>query len=249
MTRLRIRFAKLGKVRWTSHRDTARMWERAMRRVNLPVAYSNGFSPRPRVSFGLALSTGYESVAEYLDIELNDSPPEGGPSQLDLEGLTAGLSTALPEGVDVLAMAARSDRSLSLQEEVTACTWRFAVAPIEQGAPPTDIEPRVSRLLAADSLVIPRIRKGREMVEDIRPAILAIRLVEQTEDGGWLECDLATQPRSLRPAELVTALGADVEERSVRRLHQWIERDGARWEPLAAPLAATDAPHALERAS
>jgi radical SAM-linked protein len=65
MTRVRIRFAKVGKVRWTSHRDTARMWERAFRRVSLPLVWTNGFSPRPKVSFGLALPTGYESVAEY----------------------------------------------------------------------------------------------------------------------------------------------------------------------------------------
>ncbi|MDQ1429274.1 MAG: hypothetical protein QOK39_2750, partial [Acidimicrobiaceae bacterium] len=136
MTRLRIRFVKLGKIRWTSHRDTARMWERAFRRANLPLAYSNGFSPRPKVSFGLALSTGYESLAEYLDIELADFPPspDGGEAVVDLEALTATLSAALPEGVDVLAIAAANDRSQSLQEEVTACTWRFAVAPIEQGA-------------------------------------------------------------------------------------------------------------------
>jgi radical SAM-linked protein len=249
MTRLRIRFAKLGKVRWTSHRDTARMWERAFRRVNLPLAYSNGFSPRPRVSFGLALSTGYESVAEYLDLELSDTPLEGGSPQLDLEELTAGLSAALPEGVDVLAIAALSGRSLSLQEEVTACTWRLAVTATEPGSPPPAIAPRVDALLAADTLVVNRSRKGREMAEDIRPAIQTIRVVEETADGTWLECDLATQPRSLRPTELVGTLGADVEERFVRRLYQWIERDGARWEPLTAPLAATDAPHAYERAS
>ncbi len=176
-------------------------------------------------------------------------------AQLDLEGLTTALSAALPAGVDVVAVAASRERSLSLQEEVTACTWRLAVAPVEGVERATadradpDFGARLSRLLAADSLVVTRTRKGREVVEDIRPAILAIRLVEQTEEGTWLECDLATQPRSLRPTELVAALGADLEERSVRRLHQWIERDGARWEPLAAPLAATDAPHALVRAS
>ena len=71
--KVRIRFSKLGKIRWTSHRDVARMWERAFRRVQLPLAYSEGFSPRPKVSFGLALPTGYESVAEYLDVELRDS--------------------------------------------------------------------------------------------------------------------------------------------------------------------------------
>jgi radical SAM-linked protein len=249
LTRVRIRFAKLGKIRWTSHRDTARMWERAFRRVSLPVAYSNGFSPRPKVSFGLALSTGYESLAEYLDVDLSASPPEGESPQPDVERLTAGLSAALPEGLDVLAVAAIGDRSQSLQEEVTACTWRFAVAAVDPGAAVPEIESRVSRLLSADSLVITRTRKGREVIEDVRPAILAIRPVDETADGAWLECDLATQPRSLRPTELVGALGADVEERYVRRLHQWIERDGARWEPLAAPLAATDAPHALVRAS
>jgi radical SAM-linked protein len=247
MSRLRIRFAKLGKVRWTSHRDTARMWERAFRRESLPLAYSQGFSPRPKVSFGLALSTGYESLAEYLDIEL--SLPEGDEAQVDIEALTGGLTAALPEGVAVLAIAPIADRSLSLQEEVTACTWRLAVAPFEPGAPTPDIGQRVERLLSAESLVVTRTRKGREVVEDIRPAILSVRLVEETDDGAWLECDLATQPRSLRPTELVAAMGADLEERFVRRLHQWIERDGAQWEPLAAPLAATDAPHALVRVS
>ena len=71
MGRLRIRFTKLGKVRWTSHRDVARMWERAFRRAQLPVAYSAGFSPRPRVSFGLALPTGHESEADY---DIRDVP-------------------------------------------------------------------------------------------------------------------------------------------------------------------------------
>lgn len=249
MTRLRIRFAKLGKVRWTSHRDTARMWERAFRRVNLPLAYSNGFSPRPRVSFGLALSTGYESVAEYLDIELADSPPEGADAAVDLDMLTTSLSAALPLGIDVLAIAAANDRTQSLQEEVTVCTWRLAVTSAEQDVPTPDVEARVGELLAADSVVITRTRKGHEVTEDIRQAIRAIRPIGLTDDGMWLECDLATQPRSLRPVELVSALGADVEERFVRRINQWIERDGARWEPLAAPLAAPDAPHALERAS
>ena len=70
--KLRLRYAKRGKVRFTSHRDTARIWERAMRRAGVPVATSAGFTPRPRLSFGLALPTGAESVAEYLDVEVLD---------------------------------------------------------------------------------------------------------------------------------------------------------------------------------
>ena len=61
--RLRVRYSKKGKVRFTSHRDVARIWERALRRVGLGMAYSQGFSPRPKMSFGLALSTGHESEA------------------------------------------------------------------------------------------------------------------------------------------------------------------------------------------
>ena len=74
--KLRLRFSKTGKVRWTSHRDVARMWERAFRRTRLPLVYTAGFSPRPKISFGLALPTGHESVAEYLDVELAHEGPQ-----------------------------------------------------------------------------------------------------------------------------------------------------------------------------
>src|SRR5688572_26615075 len=98
--RLRVRFEKLGKVRFTSHRDVARIWERALRKVALPVAYTAGFSPRPKLAFGLALSTGHESVAEYLDIDLavDAAVP-------DLGDLPARLSAGLPHGIDVTACA------------------------------------------------------------------------------------------------------------------------------------------------
>src|SRR3954466_11109388 len=68
--KVRIRFSKLGKVRFTSHRDVARIWERALRRAAVPVAYTEGFSPHPKLSFGLALSTGHESLGEYLDVDI-----------------------------------------------------------------------------------------------------------------------------------------------------------------------------------
>ena len=70
---VRLRFTKLGKVRFVSHRDLARAFERAFRIEQLPLAFTQGFSPRPKVSFGLALGVGHESVAEYLDFELAGS--------------------------------------------------------------------------------------------------------------------------------------------------------------------------------
>jgi hypothetical protein len=234
--------------------------------------YTNGFSPRPKVSFGLALPTGYESVAEYLDVELIDhgpvpdgATPAAGGAAVPEPGLPAGdpgpprhldaladrLSGALPAGVEVLAVAVSEGRVPSLQEDVTLCTWRLAVDRTEGGLEVriSDLEARIARVLDSAEIVVTRQRKGKDVTEDIRPAICSLRLDGETQEGVWLECDLATQPRSLRPSELVRALGADLEARNVRRLHQWIERDGARWEPLVAPLAATGAPHALARAS
>ena len=241
--RVRLRFAKLGKVRWTSHRDVARMWERALRRVDLPVAYSAGFSPRPKVSFGLALSTGHESVAEYLDVDL-DSPqgpcPNGGIAEIDVADLPARLSPALPVGVDVLAAARIEPRTPSLQEAVTSCTWRIEVP----DRSPDQLAALVARAMAADELMVTRERKGHEVTDDLRPAILSLELAGRTVRGTELEAELAIQTRSVRPAELLRALDGSLEEGSVCRTHQWIQTpEGARFEPL--PLA----PHATERAS
>jgi radical SAM-linked protein len=247
--RVRIRFVKLGKIRWTSHRDVARMWERAFRRVELPLAYSEGFSPRPKVSFGLALPTGHESEAEYLDVEL---APD---ADVCVEDLPSRLSGALPQGVDAVRVMRIEPGTLSLQEAVTSSTWRFAAYwSLER---PGSGVALVASLLDAPALVVPRFRKGEEVPEDIRPGILSLRVLGDEEipvdaksaEALWLEAELAAQPRSLRPLDVVRALGPQASERHVRRLHQWISRDGARWEPIAALPDATGAPHALVRAS
>src|SRR4029077_7165483 len=88
---VRIRFSKRGRVRFISHRDVARAFERAFRIEELPLAFTEGFSPRPKVSFGLALSVGHESEAEYLDVELTES--------VDVDALPERLTPALPEGM------------------------------------------------------------------------------------------------------------------------------------------------------
>ena len=68
-TKLRVRYSRKGKIRFISHRDTARVMERAFRTQRLPIAYTEGFSPRPKISFGLALTVAHESEAEYLDLD------------------------------------------------------------------------------------------------------------------------------------------------------------------------------------
>jgi radical SAM-linked protein len=223
--RIRLRFRKLGKIRFTSHRDVARIWERALRRASLPVAYSEGFSPRPKLSFGLALSTGHESVAEYLDVELRD--------EVDISALSAQLTEQLPVGIDVTAAAPLAPGAPSLQEDVNSCSWRIEVPDLD----PADAGDLVEAVLAADEIVVTRTRKGREVTDDLRPAVLTLTVTGPTARGTELDTELAVHPRSVRPAELLLALRPGLEEGRVLRTAQWIWRDGVRLEPLAEPEA------------
>jgi radical SAM-linked protein len=231
---MRIKFAKRGKVRFVGHRDVARAFERAFRIVDLPVGFTQGFSPRPRVSFGLALSVGHESEAEYLDVELAE------PVDLDLPEL---LTSALPVGIEVRGTSALADRAPALQEAVTAVEWEIEVTGAGESVPaPLAVARLAAAAMAAPALRIRRTRKGREAEEDIRPALRRVEVLGSTEHGVRLGVEVSTQPVSVRPGELLAALGGDITERRVLRTGQWIERGGARLEPLVAdPRRAVEA--------
>lgn len=252
---VRFRFTKLGKIRFTSQRDVARMWERALRRSGLPVAWSEGFAPRPLLSFGLALPTGSESRAEYLDVRLQGGHdelvpvPQGRP-----EALAPVFSELLPEGLVVTAAAAVRVGRNSLQQEVTSCNWELEVLGLTAG----ELATRVERLLGAPSVVIQRERKGRTASDDLRPAVRSLAVGGAGSGGAVggevpcrLEATLATQPRGVRPRELLEGLGAELRLARACRTHQWIEREGARWEPLdlSGRLPDPGAANAPERAS
>jgi radical SAM-linked protein len=258
--RLRIRFSKQGKIRFTSHRDVARMWERALRRSRLPVALSQGFNPHPLISFGLALPTGCESLGEYLDVRLEPAE-DPGPLLDSLPGLAALLSTLLPDGLEVQTVKPLHMGHGSLQQEVASCDWQLEVLEVAG----EELAGRIERLLDAPSLMVQRERKGRQTEDDIRPAILTLAVDSEPGSGqehpkheahpnqtdGRLYALLATHPRGVRPSDLVAALGTDVVLARACRTHQWIERDGARFEPLSVCGLEADpvVTHAAGRAS
>jgi radical SAM-linked protein len=225
---VRVRYVKRGKIRWISHRDVARAFERALRIEQLPLAFTLGFSPRPKVSFGLALSTGYESEAEYLDLELA--------APVDLESLPARLTAALPIGLEVDAVVELEERAPALQEAVAAVTWQVEVTHDDgEPVPEEMLRDMVAGARSAPALEVTQIRKGRTSVADVRPAIRRLEIVESR-----VEMELLTQPRGAKPSEVVAAIASFspapvtlVVGRAVRT-HQWIERDGARCEPLDA---------------
>ncbi len=223
-TAVRLGYAKQGKVRFISHRDVARAFERAFRVASWPLAFTEGFSPHPKVSFGLALSTGYESDTEYLDVELAVDDP----SDDELAGLVAELSPTLPTGLAVWGAAALAPRTASLQEAVTAVAYVVEVEGDLARIAPDGLGAACEQVLAAGTLVGVRRRKGREVEDDLRPAILELHAVGDRT----LRLVTATQPRGARPREVLAVVDAGLSEARVRRTHQWIERDGSRCEPL-----------------
>lgn len=231
---VRLRFAKRGKVRFVSHRDVARAFERAFRIEQLPLAFTRGFAPRPKVSFGLALSVGHESDAEYLDFELRDL--------IHPESLAGRLSDALPEGLDVTGAARLVDRARALQESVTLVEYRVTACDADDRVVGTDrLRRAIDRAVASPALPVTRTRKGRESTDDIKPAIRTMELGCDDEGYPAVELALSTQSRGARPREVLDALSGDgivLAERRVLRTAQWIERDGARLEPLEADALA-----------
>ena len=231
---MRIRFAKHGKIRFTSHRDTARIWERALRRAGVPVAYSQGFNPRPRISFGLALSTGHSSDAEYLDVTLDPQRCE----QVRIADLADSLTSCLPTGITALAAQRLDPGEASLQQAVTSCTWRIEAA----GADAATASSSLAEALARDELITHRERKGRAVCEDIRGLVLAADIRGVTCDGVTLTAELGTQPRAVRPEDLLSSLDPPLRALRVCRLHQWITTDtGQRREPLACARSSVTA--------
>jgi radical SAM-linked protein len=248
------------------------MWERALRRAELPLSYTEGFSPRPQLSFGLALPTGCASLAEYVDVVLDDHRPEV--ALLDVTSLPTQLTGLLPEGIEVTDAVTVEGKVASLQQLVTSCSWAMEFS----GVTRDQMHEQVDRLLAAPVVSIVRERKGREEHDDLRPSILSLAVVDGpdvSDDGSiGVTAELATQPRGVRPVELVrgfiaagggspnqqtvvwaaaggTPEGVPVLARACRT-QQWIERDGRREEPLSlggVPVGSDRATHALERVS
>lgn len=220
--RIRVRYTVKGKVRFLSHRDVARVIERAIKRAGVPVAYSVGYSPRPKVQYGLALSTGYESDGEYIDIHL-DPDREG---ITDTADMALALTACLPAGLDVTAACEIAAGEGSLQDSVESTSWVIHAGEI----PLAELSARVDALVSAQSHEIEIIRKGKLVREDLRPLLMALS-VTAGERYCVLCAELGTKPRSIRPSELLEALGV-CEPLLVRRTHQWTRRDGVRGEPL-----------------
>lgn len=219
--RLRVRYAKRGPARFTSHRDFSRAFERALRRADVPMAYSSGFSPHPRISYANASPTGAATEAEYLEIALV--------AVCDPGSLRDALDAALPSGLDVLDVAPA--RPESLTELLQVSRWRIR---LDEG--PQPLADAVGAFLAADEVPVERMTKTGMRRFDARAAVLSLREVDA-------ELDLVARQGTplVRPDDVVAGmrilrpgLGGDTPPLLSRVEQGPLLDDGSIGDPLAA---------------
>lgn len=200
--RLRLKYTKRGRLRFTSHRDFSRAFERALRRSRVPIAYSSGFSPHPRVSYANAAPTGVASEAEYLEIALN--------RVVDPEVVRAALDSALPIGLDLVEVV--EARTSDFASRLEASRWELVLPGVTEAA----VSKAITTFLAESEVVVDRLTKDGIRKLDARAAVLALTLGQKPgsetsigPDGSSsviLNAVVRNGSPSVRPDDLLAAL-------------------------------------------
>ena len=190
--RIRVRFAKRGRLRFLSHRDVARSVERAVRRAGIPVSYSHGFSPHPRLSWIGAAPTGAASEAEYLEIGLSEP--------CDVDRVRAALDAALPPGLDVVAVVVAPAGALA--DLLTGSSWQIHLVGVSFAV----VQQAVQAVLAAESVGVERMTKSGIRAFDVRPAVVALAAVVQPDDAVQVQLTTLHQEPLVRPDDVLSAM-------------------------------------------
>ncbi|MFC9932038.1 TIGR03936 family radical SAM-associated protein [Streptomyces sp. NPDC127190] len=164
MQRIRLRYTKRGRLRFTSHRDFQRAFERALRRAEVPMAYSAGFTPHPKVSYANAAPTGTGSEAEYLEIALTETR--------DPETLRVLLDESMPAGLDVIE--AVEAHTSGLADRLTASVWELRL----DGVDPAGARHAVEAFTKAETVEVQRRTKNGLRTFDARPAVVSLEATE-----------------------------------------------------------------------
>jgi radical SAM-linked protein len=196
--RIRITFQKLGALRYTGHLDLHKLWERAARRAELPLAYSQGFHPQPKMNIAAALPLGFSSRCEVLDMRLEHD--------IELDGLREKLQGTLPTGIQVTSVESVDERAPTLQTQVVSAEYEVSLAEADFGS---DVKRKIDSLWQVESI----IRTRREKEYDLRPLIEALDLL----DGKIFMKLAAREGATGRPEEVLDALGIAFEDTRIER--------------------------------
>jgi radical SAM-linked protein len=202
--RIRITFAKQGALRYTGHLDLHRLWERAARRAELPLAYSQGFHPQPKMTIAAALPLGFSSRCEVIDLRLEHEIP--------LEGLSDKLQQTLPTGIRVSNVESVDEKLPALQTQVASAEYEVTLtdssSPLRVDS--SELKRRIDSVMESEAL----IRERRGKTYDLRPLIEELKL----ESDGKIYMRLAAREGATgRPEEVLDILGIAFEETRIER--------------------------------
>ena len=194
MNRYRITFTRDRTVRFVGHLDLAKTWERILRRADLPVAYSQGFHPLPKITFASALPVGCTSECELMDVVLSEP--------MDPSDVMARLAPALPAGIAVTSVAQVPLDAPALQAELR---WTEYLVTVETDEASEQIEQKMRAFLAAPTL--PRERRGKSY--DLRPLVLSLSAEAVPDSSAQIVMRLLADANAGtgRPDEVLAALG------------------------------------------
>ncbi|WP_217145443.1 TIGR03936 family radical SAM-associated protein [Streptomyces sp. AC627_RSS907] len=231
MQRIRLRYTKRGRLRFTSHRDFQRAFERALRRAEVPMAYSAGFTPHPKVSYANAAPTGTGSEAEYLEIALTEAR--------DPERLRLLLDESLPAGLDIVE--AVEARTSGLADRLTASVWELRLDGVEAA----DAERAVAAFNSAEAVEVQRRTKNGVRTFDARSAVASLESGTPADRPTDRPCAILRLvvrhvTPAVRPDDVLSGLSAVADlappvPAAVTRLAQGLfdEETGAVTDPLA----------------
>ena len=200
--RARITFSKQGALRYTGHLDLHRLWERAMRRADLPLSYSQGFHPQPKISLASALPLGFSSRAEALDVRFNEEIPT--------EEIAFRLQESLPPDIQIIRVENVDEHLPALQTQVLSAVYQVELTEPVDGS---ELSRRVEEILKAESL--PRERRSK--FYDLRPLIEELSM---STAGNKISLHMklaAREGATGRPEEVLNALGIEPEYTRVER--------------------------------
>jgi len=200
--RIQITFSKQGPLRYTSHLDVHKLWERAARRAELPLAYSQGFHPQPKMNIAAALPLGFSSRCEVLDMRLEQD--------ISLDGLVEKLNNTMPEGIRVTQIEqVMNERAPALQTQVLSAEYEVTSKEASFGS---DLTRKIDSVMGTESII--RTRRNKEY--DLRPLVEELKLVA---DNKLFMKLTAKEGATGRPEEVLDVLGIAFEETRIERTH------------------------------
>jgi len=199
--RIRITFVKQGALRYTGHLDLHKLWERAARRAELPLAYSQGFHPQPKMNMAAALPLGFSSRCEVMDMKLEQDIP--------LESLPTRLNSTLPSGLQVVDIEQVDERAPALQTQVVSAEYEVTLTEAVDGS---ELKRKVASIIESKS--IPRERRGK--MYDLRPLIEDLKILESNSPKIFMRL-AAREGATGRPEEVLDVLGIAFEGTRIER--------------------------------